>query len=319
MVEEGQRTVLKVTGKSARTREVHAINACWSQKRLYYFANSSWEAEEPFIQFASGAVVSLKRAKTLSLKKWVLPGETLEGTPGRTLIVNVPEIRPLDWDWMRLTAAPLWYLQEVEKYDNVCIRETSQSISYLEDIAGVLPVRRFICFNEFEVRHLHASDEALASFRTGLLGKYGQPPAELVVVLRSGSAVFRVENLMELAAAVCPGCRVDDVVVDVMEAGDIIAKVSAAKLVVAPYSSALSQTLWANGTVVELIPKGTECNGWTFLPGKVGQVRHFRFAIGDQTELAGDIGIHCLDNVSALYNQTVSVSIDTVLAELANI
>jgi hypothetical protein len=215
--------------------------------------------DDPFLQLANGVNVSLKKATANTLKKYALPGDVMKTTPGRTLIAHLPGGRPLEWDWMRHTAAPLWHLQSIEKFNNIRVPQSIEELSYLDGLGEVKPEGRIECFQEFEIRQPRISQEAIAVFRRDMLAAHGGPMGWVVVVLRSSKAAFQVSNCAELAGRVCTNCTVEEVVADECNPREIIGKVSAALFVIAPHSKALSQILWADGTVVELIPKGTEC------------------------------------------------------------
>ena len=98
---------------------------------------------------------------------------------------------------------------------------------------------------------------------------------------------------------------------------EIAEKVSRAMFVIAPHWQAVSQALWARGTLIELIPEEAECEGWTREVSSAAGIKHLRFAVGSETRMAETAGECEGDVPESAYNRAVTVSVAKVVSEVA--
>jgi hypothetical protein len=198
-------------------------------------------------------------------------------------------------------------------FETILALRASGDLSFFQKVGDVVAVNgEPVCIRHSEVHHLTPSDQSLAFFRELMIGDDSDVMRK-VVILRSNSTLFNVTNLGDLANAVCLDCSIREVLAEGVRSLELVQMISQASFVIGGYSTALSQGFWMHGTLIEVIPDGTQCQNWTFEVTKAAGIRHLRFAVGNSTEAAPLQTVGCDANVSRLYNATVEVDIDAVL------
>jgi hypothetical protein len=230
---------------------------------------------------------------------------------GTSLVVNFPSHSYLDWNWMKGDAAPLALLARDGRYDRVLMLGATVYPESLRNLGVIVPlVDHGGCAERSEVRQLRYSDEAMSHFRQFF--KPNSKMAESVVILRSNASVFEVTNLDKLANGICGKCSVREVVAEKEKHLNVI--MADAKFVIAPHSGVVSQAIWTDGILVEIIPNGAECESWTFEVSKAAGIQHIRIAVGGGgVKLAPFPEDSCTDAIDGLYNTTREIDVRSAL------
>jgi hypothetical protein len=95
-----------------------------------------------------------------------------------------------------------------------------------------------------------------------------------------------VTGLKKVAHGICSGCQPEVLFGEGLSPRELIGNLSTAKFVIAPYSEMISQALWMKGTLIEFIPRGSECREWTYEVSRSAGIPHLRLAIGNDTVVA---------------------------------
>jgi hypothetical protein len=312
----GEKTVLSSAGERAFGRRINLTNVCWTSEKFFFFSRAVWAFEDPFVKFVGFGSVSGRRGSRANLQDFMRQRGIKEFREGSSLVVDCPRVAPLDWEWIKNTAAPIAYLQSSREFDTILALRATGDLSFFEKVGNVVGAsHELICVRDSEVHHLTASNESLAFFRKLMIGEASEVTPK-VIVLKSNSTFFTVTNVGEVAKAVCPDCAVQEIVAEDIKPLQLVQIMAEARFVIAPYSSALSQAFWMQGTLIEIIPNGTQCQNWTFEVSEAARVKHWRFAVENSTEPAPVLEEACPTDVIKLYNRTVQVSVEAVLSRL---
>jgi hypothetical protein len=303
-------SVISSVGETALGRQANFTHVCWSSDKLYYFSTATWVLDDPFITFRSSRSISSRKGGS-SLEQFLERKSNCKILDGTALVIDLASFSPLDWNWIRNEAAPLLFLESNSDFHYILSLRLEREISIFGDT--ILPVGddRVYCTPSAEVHHLHHSKEALAYLRQKLVSE--KPIEDLIVVLQSSASQFSVSNLDEIAGRVCENCSKSTVVAENADYRSLIEIMGRARFVLAPHSNVISQAFWMKGTLIELIPEGTQCTNWTFEVSIYAGINHLRFAVGQQTTYGTMSENICLDDVSHLYNVTSEASADFIV------
>jgi hypothetical protein len=298
-------SVLSSRGGKATDRIVNVTNVCWMSDKFFYFSKGGWVLEEPFVKFRGAGSLSGRRGVPSALNDFIGYRKIENVQSGLSIVVDLPECLPLDWNWLRNVAAPLVHLRSQRRADRVLALRGSGNFSFFNGKFTILPVsQETVCAENSEVYHLEYCDDALRSLRE-LMAEEGEL-MNTVIILKSNESEFVVVNLNEIAEMICEDCEVHEIVAE--ECDDLVRQMNSAKFVVAPHSAVLSQALWMRGTLIEILPEGAECDEWTLEVSRAAGVRHLRFAVGEGTKHVAAEGEACRDDIGPIYSATVTVS-----------
>lgn len=307
------RTEISTSGRFSTGRSVNLSNVCWNGNKFLYFSNATWALEDPLAKFSTGTVVSGRRGFTHTYNNYITqkkPGRVLSGN---TLVVDLPVFDPLNWNDITEIAAPLANILQSDHYETVLtLRDTE--IGYLKGFGNIVPLSSTVCTDSVILRHLRKSRDAIQLFIQKMRAEMKQQ--NLLVILDSNTSLLKVANIESLAKSVCSECELQKIVVENATHEYITRTLASAKYIIAPHSKAVSQVIWSYGTLIELIPDGSECSSWTFDASAAAGVKHLRFAVGTATKLAPS-DPECASRVlPALYNVTIEVDVDVIVSEL---
>jgi hypothetical protein len=306
--------VIAAAGKNAADRRVNLTNVCWTSEKFFFFSRAVWLFENPLVTFSGFGSITGRRAVPSQIEDFMRQRHIQELRTGPALVFDCPRISPLDWDWVRKTAAPLALMQSQRSFETLLALRWPEDLSFLQKIGNVVAVNDHspTCVEFSEVHHLTQSEAALEYFRSFMIEDI--QVTDSVIILESNLSLFNVTNLADLARVVCEECTSARVVAEEIDPLNLVPMIAEARFVIAGYSTVLSQALWIQGTLIEIVPDGTQCQSWTFDVTQVAGVRHLRFTVGNSTELAPRLTEQCPGNITHLYNATVAVSPDAVVA-----
>lgn len=309
------RTEIATSGRVPYGRRMNISNVCWNGRTFTYFGKSEWLFDDPLIRFNSHSEIGGKKGNPDSFDEY-LTFKNTQSLQGTTLIVSLDDFDPLSWGWITRTAAPLLSLVKEYHPDQV-VAIHGTNIGYLDKFTKISLVRdEPICADFSVVEHLRKSPDSTRMLREVMV-KGDTEMTESVVILTSNRSNFIVTNIEDLARGVCSKCSIEKVVAENETVDEIAEKVSRAMFVIAPHWQAVSQALWARGTLIELIPEETECDGWTREVSSAAGIKHLRFSVGIETRVAETVGECEGDIPESAYNRTVTVSVAKVVSEVA--
>ena len=309
----GNRSEISTNGKISFGRHVNVSNVCWNGRSFMYFGHSQWSLDEPLVKFNGNTVLSGQKAQPAVFDEYVTFKNISNVLAGVTLVVSLEQYDPMNWTWMTRTAAPLAALiHEYQPSQVLALQGTT--IGYLEKLGKISLVQNEqICTEVAVVEHMRKSPES-AKLLKKMLVKPDTEVLDRVVLLLSNKSNFTVTNLEDLAAGVCEHCVVERLVAENESIDSIIEKVSRARVVIAPHSPVVSQALWAQGTLIELIPENAECVSWTYDVSRAAGIKHLRFSVGSATKLAPETKECEYDEHVGSFQGEVAVSIPPILA-----
>jgi hypothetical protein len=294
-------------------RLVNFTNVCWALDHFIYFSRCIWSLRFPFLYFAGSATISGMKANTDKLLDSY--DSIIEG---RSVVIAFPQFSPFDWNWIQNTAAPIVSLQN--EFDTVIALHGDANISYFSDFGVIIAVSEEpVCVERSEVNYLKYSPESTEFFRDQVMSLKGAVKmTKKVVILLSNFGTFNVTNIRNISEAICPNCKIQEIMGERLKFDALVKALSSAKFVLMPYSSMLSQALWIRGVLIELIPEGSECRNWTFDVSNAAGIRHLRFSIGNETRISDFSGTEqCEYGFEAGLSSLASADVE-LIAEAVN-
>ena len=306
---------------SHKQRECEIYNFCFKPERFFWFSKHKITFQEPLLKLDKFTTVSTKQAPK-NLNQFIESQQIDEMISGNNVIVAFNYYDPLSWRWISEVLAPLADIVEKDNtIDKIyCLKAPreiidSNMLSVLGSFSPVLPSDT-ICLQ-------HGTYKILNYTRTMYSNLKQKMQKELKDQFRKHKLVVLINNetdhyFINLAAAAQKITnQTDPHIINIQKTDEleIIKDIYEAEYVVSSIGLTSSQSFWLNnGTYIEFIPKGYECNTNCEDPCSKGKVKHLRYIVTEN-----EVSLYIKDETASCFQYQEKLPKSPLLIPLDNI
>lgn len=263
-----------------KEKECDVANFCFKPKRLFWFSKDPIVFSHDPLQLEKSTIIVTKEAPTVSLLKFVESQQIEDIYTGASVIVSFNSYKPYSWEWIENVAAPIADIaahnEKIDKF--FCLNAPKHIIDsdFLSLLGSFTPISddETACLELGKYRILNYADGMYDALRKRVFDEIGEfSNQHKTVVLTSKSTSKYFSNIME-AAKVITKCS-DPYVIDIDTNDELktIKDIYRSEFVISAPGNETSQAFWIkNGTFIELVPHGFECDVNGFAPAQKANV-----------------------------------------------